>query len=92
MTRRRATALAAIGLWAAIGLVPACSDDGNSDPVDPSTSSVSTDSTTPGASQQGDDPSESRDNVDVDRDDSGAGSRSDPNSDEGSNSGAGADD
>jgi hypothetical protein len=93
MTPRRGTALAAIGLLLATGLVPACTDDdGGSEPVDPSNSSVSTDSTTPAAGQQGDDPRESRDNVDEDRDDSGAGAPSDPNSDEGSNSGATEDD
>jgi hypothetical protein len=67
----------------------ACTDDGEDGPEDGVRPSVSTASTTPQAGREGDDPAESRDNVDVDRDDSGAGSPSDENSDEGSNSGAG---
>jgi hypothetical protein len=86
--RRRGTSRGALVTVtiSAISLVGACSDDDPADDViEPST--VSTDSTTPGASTAGD-PDEGRDNVDVDRDDSGAGSPSDPNSDTGSNSGA----
>jgi hypothetical protein len=92
MGRRLRATVGLIGLGAPLVIGSGCSEGGGSEnPLDPSNSSVSTDSTSPAAIDQGDDPAASRDNVDEDRDDSGAGAPSDPNSDEGSNSGGGSD-